>query len=166
MIFANSEQQHSAKITQELREVRIKEGLKAKYEASFAGNPKPEIIWQFNGVDIVDSTRIRIKVRDTKTTLTIHDVTAADAGQYTLRVKNDLGSDVTRAGLTISSKSFLPILLFPLTIGKRKRDSNSRHYLFEATSTAFNQNSMYPLYLFTFCGQIETIFSIFDRLKQ
>ena len=119
MIFANSEQQHSAKITQELREVRIKEGLKAKYEASFAGNPKPEIIWQFNGVDIVDSTRIRIKVRDTKTTLTIHDVTAADAGQYTLRVKNDLGSDVTRAGLTISSKTFLPILLFPLTIGQR-----------------------------------------------
>jgi hypothetical protein len=40
-----TEQQHSAKITQELREVRIREGLKAKFEASFAGNPKPDIIW-------------------------------------------------------------------------------------------------------------------------
>ena len=78
--------------------------MKAKFEASFAGNPKPDIIWQFNGVDIVSSDRVKIKVRDTKTTLTIQDVSAADAGQYTLRVKNDLGSDVTRGGLTISSE--------------------------------------------------------------
>ena len=78
--------------------------MKAKFEASFAGNPKPDIIWQFNGVDIVSSDRVKIKVRDTKTTLTIQDVSNADAGQYTLRVKNDLGSDVTRGGLTISSE--------------------------------------------------------------
>ena len=49
-------------------------------------------------------TLSRIKVRDTKTTLTIHEVVNSDAGQYTVRVKNDLGSDLTRAGLTISSK--------------------------------------------------------------
>ena len=99
------EQQHSAKITQELREIRVKEGLKAKFEVAFAGNPKPDIIWQFNGADMVSSDRVRIKIRDNKTTLTIHDVVNSDAGQYTVRVKNDLGSDVTRGGLTISSKS-------------------------------------------------------------
>ncbi len=98
------EQQHSAKITQELREIRVKEGLKAKFEVAFAGNPKPDIIWQFNGADMVSSDRVRIKIRDNKTTLTIHDVVNSDAGQYTVRVKNELGSDVTRGGLTISSK--------------------------------------------------------------
>ena len=106
----STEQQHSAKITQELREIRIKEGLKAKFEASFAGNPKPDVIWQFNGADIVASDRIRIKIRDNKTTLTIHDVVNGDAGQYTVRVRNDMGSDLTRAGLTISSKLFFWIL--------------------------------------------------------
>lgn len=55
-----SEQQHSAKITQELREVRVKEGMKAKFEASFAGNPKPDIIWQFNGVEIESTDRVKV----------------------------------------------------------------------------------------------------------
>ena len=32
--------------------MRIKEGMKARFEAIFAGNPRPNIIWLFNGEEI------------------------------------------------------------------------------------------------------------------
>merc|ERR1712150_256410 len=36
-------QAQSAKFTNELRECRLRAGMKAKFEASYAGNPRPEI---------------------------------------------------------------------------------------------------------------------------
>ena len=41
-----TEQKQSAKFTNEIREIRIREGNKAKFEASFAGNPPPKFTWQ------------------------------------------------------------------------------------------------------------------------
>ena len=32
--------------------MRIKEGMKARFEAIFAGNPRPNILWLFNGEEI------------------------------------------------------------------------------------------------------------------
>ena len=47
-----AEQKSSPKFIQEIREVRIKEGMKARFEAIFAGNPRPNIAWLFNGEEI------------------------------------------------------------------------------------------------------------------
>ena len=41
-----TEQKQSAKFTNEIREIRIRVGNKAKFEASFAGNPPPKFTWQ------------------------------------------------------------------------------------------------------------------------
>ena len=39
----SAEQKHSAKFIQEIREVRLRSGMTARFEAHFAGNPKPEV---------------------------------------------------------------------------------------------------------------------------
>ena len=60
---------------------------------------------QFNGKELPDSPAYRIKVRGNKVSLTIFEVTMAMSGYYTCIAKNELGTDTTRAGLTVNSKS-------------------------------------------------------------
>merc|ERR1712088_1277982 len=97
-----AEQAQSAKFTQELRECRVRAGMKAKFEASYAGNPRPEFTWQFNGKELPESDNFKIKVRDTTVSLTIFETTMAMTGYYTCIAKNELGTDTTRAGLTVN----------------------------------------------------------------
>merc|ERR1712218_455139 len=80
----------------------VREGMKAKFEASFAGNPKPEFTWQFNGKELPESDNFKIKVRDHTVSLTIFETTMAMTGYYTCIAKNDLGKDTTKAGLTVN----------------------------------------------------------------
>merc|ERR1739844_480199 len=97
-----AEQAQSAKFTNELRECRVRAGMKAKFEATYAGNPKPEFTWQFNGKDVQTSDNIKIKVRDHQGSLTIFETSQDMTGYYTCIAKNDLGTDTTRAGLTVN----------------------------------------------------------------
>ncbi|CAB4067574.1 unnamed protein product [Lepeophtheirus salmonis] len=97
-----SEQQQSAKFTQEIKEVRIKEGMKAKFEATFAGNPKPEITWYFNNEPLKNSKNIQIKVKEIRTILTLIECNNEMAGYYTCKARNPLGGDSTRASLTVN----------------------------------------------------------------
>ena len=82
----------------------MKEAQKAKFEAHFAGNPKPEVTWEKEGKVIENSKEMAIKIKDGKTSLTIAEAAIDMNGYYTCRVKNQLGSDRTRALLTVSSK--------------------------------------------------------------
>merc|ERR1711890_112051 len=97
-----AEQAQSAKFTNELRECRVREGMKARFEATYAGNPRPEFTWQFNGKELPESDNFKIKVRDTTVSLTIFETTMAMTGYYTCIAKNELGTDITRAGLTVN----------------------------------------------------------------
>ena len=78
--------------------------MKARFEAIFAGNPRPEVVWIFNGEDLQNSKNVQIRVKDQKTSLTLIDCTMEMAGYYTCKITSELGTDTTRAGLTISSK--------------------------------------------------------------
>merc|ERR1711962_149289 len=97
-----AEQKQSAKFTNEIREIRVREGTKARFEATFAGNPQATFIWQFNGKELADNPKFRIKVRGNKVSLTIFEVTMDMSGYYTCIAKNELGMDTTRAGLTVN----------------------------------------------------------------
>jgi hypothetical protein len=99
-----AEQKQSPKFTQELRELRLKEGMTARFEASFAGNPRPIITWFYNGEELANSKSAQIRTKGDKTTLTLIDCTESMSGYYMCKLQNDLGSDMTRAGLTISSE--------------------------------------------------------------
>ena len=104
MLSASLEQTCSAKFTQEIKDCRVKEGQKAKFEAHFAGNPKPDVTWEKEGKEIENSKEMAIKVKKGSTSLTIAESAMDMNGYYTCRVKNPLGSDRTRALLTVSSK--------------------------------------------------------------
>ena len=101
-----SEQTCSAKFTQEIKDTRAKENQRAKFEGHFTGNPMPEIVWEFDGKVLENSKEIEIKHSKNKTTLTFHEAKIENNGYYTCRVKNELGSDRTRAQLTVTSKFF------------------------------------------------------------
>ena len=101
-----SEQTCSAKFTQEIKDCRVKEGQKAKFEAHFAGNPKPEVTWEREGKVVENSKEMAIKIKDGKTSLTIAEAAIDMNGYFTCRVKNQLGSDRTRSLLTVSSKLY------------------------------------------------------------
>ena len=54
--------EQAAKVINEIKEVRNKEGQRARFEAVFAGNPKPEVNWFFKGKQVEESENIQIKV--------------------------------------------------------------------------------------------------------
>ena len=68
----------------------------------------PEIVWEFDGKVLENSKEIEIKHSKNKTSLTFQEAKIENNGYYTCRVKNELGSDRTRAQLTVTSK-FLKI---------------------------------------------------------
>merc|ERR1712088_1266169 len=90
------------KFIREIKEGRIKEGQRAKFEAGFAGNPKPEITWWFNGQQMQNSKNVQIKLREDSSTLTIIDCSFDMAGIYECRAVNDQGGDKCRASLSVN----------------------------------------------------------------
>ncbi len=104
VLFTFAEQKCSAKFTQEIKEVRAKEGTKVKFEAKFEGNPPPEVTWEKDGKLLENSSEMQIKIKDNRTTLTIFECKPPMNGFYTCRCKNNLGSDRTRGSLTVQSK--------------------------------------------------------------
>ena len=92
------------KFVREIKEIRIKEGMRGKFEAGFAGNPKPEITWWFNGQQMQNSKNVQIKLREDSSTLTLIDCSFDMAGIYECRAVNDQGNDKCRASLSVNSK--------------------------------------------------------------
>merc|ERR1712055_944892 len=86
----------------EIKENRIKEGMRARFEAGFAGNPKPDITWWFNGQQMQNSKSVQIKVREDSSTLTLIDCSFDRAGIYECRAVNDQGNDKCRASLSVN----------------------------------------------------------------
>ena len=102
--FIFPEQTCSAKFTSEIKDLRVKEGQKAKFECAFAGNPPPEVVWEKDGKVLENTKEMAIKVKGGKTSLTIAECTMDMSGYFTVKIKNPLGSDRTRSSLTVSSK--------------------------------------------------------------
>ncbi|PIO69851.1 immunoglobulin I-set domain protein [Teladorsagia circumcincta] len=70
------------------------EGKDASITLSFSGKPAPSAEWTDSaGKLIKDSKKYKIKTTGADTQLTIKDVCPSDAGQYTLKVKNNSGED-------------------------------------------------------------------------
>lgn len=78
--------------------------MTAKFEATFAGNPKPTVTWLKDGEELANSRKVQMRVKGFRTTLALIDVADEDVGYYVCKVSNDVGTDTSRAGLTLSSK--------------------------------------------------------------
>ena len=58
----------------------------------------------FQGQVLKNSKNVQIKVRDDSSTLTLIDCGFDSAGYYECKAVNELGSDKTRASLTVNSE--------------------------------------------------------------
>merc|ERR1712062_700077 len=97
-----AETEQAPKFIREVKEVRLKEGQRARFECGFAGYPKPEVNWYYQGEILKNSSKVQIKVREDSSTLTIIDCTFDDAGMYECRASNTLGTDKTKGSLTVN----------------------------------------------------------------
>jgi len=92
----------AAKITKEIQTNRIKTGQSAEFVAGFAGNPQPDITWCFNGDQLHDSDKIKIKIDGDSTTLSLTDCDVQMEGIYECRVQNKLATNKTKASLVVA----------------------------------------------------------------
>lgn len=69
----------------------LPEGDNTKIKIYFSGDHPMDVTLSKNGVDIVETVRIKYTVFDEYVIIFIKEVVKSDAGQYTLRVKNDCG---------------------------------------------------------------------------
>ena len=104
MLLTFAETEQAPKFIREIKEVRLKEGQRARFEAGYAGYPKPAVVWYFQGEILKNSSKVQIKVREDSSTLTIIDCSFDDAGIYECRASNNLGTDKTKGSLTVNSK--------------------------------------------------------------
>ena len=105
ILLPHLETEQAPKFIREIKEIRLKEGQTARFEAGFAGYPKPEVTWYFKGEILKNSSKVQIKVREDSSTLTIIDCNFDDGGVYECRASNNLGTDKTKGSITVNSKS-------------------------------------------------------------
>lgn len=72
---------------------------------AFTGDPLPNVEWSHSGriLSSEESERFQIKTTEDTTTLTIGGIKEKDAGAYTLKLSNELGSDTAIVNVSIRS---------------------------------------------------------------
>ncbi|EDV96839.1 GH16494 [Drosophila grimshawi] len=93
----------SPSLLNEMRDCRGSIGETAKFKIQFAGNPKPDIQWYFNNVQLRASEKYRMVVEESEATLEIFKIINEDCGNYTCKLINEIGMTMTRAKFDISS---------------------------------------------------------------
>ncbi|XP_071868851.1 obscurin isoform X6 [Bombus fervidus] len=92
------------KLCSEARHSEVSAGGSAMLELQIRGYPKPDIKWSKDGEEIVAGGRYKYLWEDEESmSLVIKNVTAKDAGTYTIRAKNELGEDTTQIELIVKS---------------------------------------------------------------
>lgn len=79
------------------------------YEVRASGQPKPAAQWTKNDETVVKSERIEIIETEEVYSLKIKKAEMTDAGNYTLKLSNRLGSESKSASLTVKSLAELRV---------------------------------------------------------
>ncbi|XP_043540918.1 SPEG neighbor protein-like, partial [Chiloscyllium plagiosum] len=81
--------------------VKVKAGQMVKLVAHISGEPEPDVGWAKDGEDVEEDDRLFYDIDADTTTLTIKNVTKADAGKYEVFVENSLGMDQSFARVDV-----------------------------------------------------------------
>ncbi|XP_048450532.1 SPEG neighbor protein-like, partial [Rhincodon typus] len=81
--------------------VKVKVGQTVKLVAHISGEPEPDVGWAKDGEDVEEDDRLFYDIDEDTTTLTIKNVTKADAGKYEVFVENSLGMDQSFARVDV-----------------------------------------------------------------
>ncbi|KPP57798.1 hypothetical protein Z043_124439 [Scleropages formosus] len=102
----HSHQGSPAKIEALPEDICIEKGKVLTISCAFSGDPVPEIEWTRSGRTLPsaeDSGRFHVETAEDLTTLIITNVKEKDAGAYTLKLSNELGSDTATVNISIRS---------------------------------------------------------------
>lgn len=91
---ADEEQETKPRFIKDLEDVIVKDGMPLSLSCDVEGNPRPQIAWFRDGVEIFDSQDIQISMIGSHCALYISDVFPEDEGDYSCTATNSLG-DVT-----------------------------------------------------------------------
>ncbi|KAK5861967.1 hypothetical protein PBY51_017402 [Eleginops maclovinus] len=95
-------EKNRAKVTKGLPDVvAIMEGKTLCLTCFIDGSPDPEIIWLRNEKEIVDEAQFTITKEPKCSTITIHNVTMADSGKYSIFVRNNYGSETVDVTVSV-----------------------------------------------------------------
>ena len=83
-------------------------GQRINYTVPIKAAPKPKIIWKINKKEVFVDTHIDIQNTRRQTILDIAFSKRKDAGVYTLEVKNELGSAMCKANVTVLDRPAPP----------------------------------------------------------
>lgn len=89
------------KFIKELEDITVIEGDRAVLRAEFSGNPVPTIEVSKDGAPLKKLKKIKVETENFTVTITIEDVGWEDAGQYTIKATNKLGTATTTCKLTV-----------------------------------------------------------------
>ncbi|RUS90387.1 hypothetical protein EGW08_001882, partial [Elysia chlorotica] len=89
--------------TSELSNVSLKDGDELVLECDIQGNPRPQISWIRDGVEIFDSQDFQISMIGDHCKLQIADIYPEDEGKYSCRAVNVLGEATTSCFVTVEA---------------------------------------------------------------
>uniref|UniRef100_A0AAY5EH03 Ig-like domain-containing protein n=1 Tax=Electrophorus electricus TaxID=8005 RepID=A0AAY5EH03_ELEEL len=93
------------KIESAPQDISIESGKVLTVACAFTGDPVPSVEWSHSGRILSNKERGRFQIETTEdvTTLIISGIKENDAGAYTLRLSNELGSDSATVNVSIRS---------------------------------------------------------------
>lgn len=89
--------------------ITLKRGQSTAIEIPFKGNPQPVVSWNYDGdKELPDKKRMEVQTIRNMTTCRIGKVVRTDAGEYTMKLENNVG----KATLTITLNVLGRVLMF------------------------------------------------------
>ncbi|KAK6011907.1 immunoglobulin I-set domain protein, partial [Ostertagia ostertagi] len=101
-----SEIEYPPSVKKQLEDIAANVGdLIATLSCNLEGNPEPQIAWFKDDKElIVSSSKYQARYSDGLSELTIKNIEESDAGRYSCRATNELGSITTKANLTVGKR--------------------------------------------------------------
>uniref|UniRef100_A0A0A9YTN9 Titin n=3 Tax=Lygus hesperus TaxID=30085 RepID=A0A0A9YTN9_LYGHE len=85
----------------EITDSHVKTEETVVFDALYAGNPQPVIIWYHDDKILRASENVEISISDTRTTVVIKRVKSEDAGTYTCKASSNIGEVISKAKINI-----------------------------------------------------------------
>uniref|UniRef100_A0A0N5ALN5 Immunoglobulin I-set domain protein n=1 Tax=Syphacia muris TaxID=451379 RepID=A0A0N5ALN5_9BILA len=99
-----SKQNSPPQFVSKLTDISSRPGHTVRFIAEISGNPQPSVAWQFNNKPLYEGRDHKISQNGDKVILEIQRVSVANAGSYSVTIRNPLGVVQCQAKLKIESR--------------------------------------------------------------
>ena len=103
----NDEKIVAPELSIKLEPLEVYEGDRAVFRCEFNGLPKPNVSWYRDNFLLQASNDFQIETTNNTSTLIIRQVYSDDAGEYSVKVENKGGCEISRTNLLVSLPSSL-----------------------------------------------------------